>query len=250
MILLTLSELWKIKNTKIMNKSVKIVVEIVLAALICLLVWLTIKSIQKPVQFNKEVAARSQVGIQRLKDIRTLQEAFKSVNGRFAPTVDSLKLFYETGKMDIVMQIGSLDDSLAVANTEAIKKANKKLKPAEMTAKLAAAYAAGQKVVFSTVTEIPVRDTLFNSRPDFCVDSLAFIPFSGGQPVEMESIIKTVSGVQVPLFEARMPYKALLKGMDNQLRINLDAERKDQNKYEGQQVGSITAPNNNAGNWE
>ena len=233
-----------------MNKSVKIAFEVVLGVLIILLVWLTVRSVQKPVQFNKEVASRSQVAIQRLKDIRTLQEAYKSVNGRFSPTVDSLKLFYETGKMDIVMQIGSLDDSLAVANTEAIKKANKKLKPAEMTAKLAAAYAAGQKVVFSTVTEIPVRDTLFASRQDFCVDSLAFIPFSGGQKTEMEATVKTVSGVQVPLFEARMPYKALCVGLDNQLRINLDAERKDQNKYEGLQVGSITAPNNNAGNWE
>jgi len=47
-----------------------------------------------------------------------------------------------------------------------------------------------------------------------------------------------------------MPYKALCNGLDNQLRINLDAERRDQNKYEGLQVGSITAPNNNAGNWE
>ena len=233
-----------------MNKSVKIACEVVLGALIVLLVWLTVKSVQKPVQFNKEVAARSQVAIQRLKDIRTLQEAYKSVNGRFSSTVDSLKLFYENGKMDIVMQIGSLDDSLAVANTEAIKKANKKLKPAEMTAKLAAAYAAGQKVVFSTVTEVPVRDTLFASRRDFCVDSLAFIPFSGGQKTEMEATVKTVSGVQVPLFEARMPYRALCKGLDNQLRINLDAERKDQNKYEGLQVGSLTAPNNNAGNWE
>ena len=233
-----------------MNKSVKILVEVVLAAVIVLLVWLTIKSIQKPVQFNNEVAARSQVAIQRLKDIRTLQVAFKSVNGRFSPTVDSLKLFYETGKMDIVMQIGSHDDSVAVANTEAIKKANKKLKPAELTAKLQEAYKAGQKVVFSVTTQIPVKDTLFRSRPDFCIDSLAFIPFSGGQKTEMEAAIKTVSGVQVPLFEARMPYKALCQGLDNQLRINLDAERKDQNKYEGLQVGSVTAPNNNAGNWE
>ena len=233
-----------------MNKSLKITLEIVLAAVIVLLVWLTVKSIQKPVKFNNEVAARSQVAIQRLKDIRTLQVAFKSENGRFSPTIDSLKLFYETGKMNIIMQIGSMDDSIAVANTEAIKKANKKLKPAELTAKLQQAYANGQKVVFSTVTAIPVKDTLFHNRPDFCIDSLAFIPFSGGEPVQMEATIKTVSGVQVPLFEARMPYKALCKGLDNQLRINLDADRKDQNKYEGLQVGSVTAPNNNAGNWE
>ena len=233
-----------------MNKGLKIGLEILLAVIICLLAWLTVKSVQKPVKFNQELKARSDVAIQRLKDIRTLQVAFKSVNGRFSPTVDSLKLFYETGKMDIVMQIGSNDDSVAVANTEAIKKANKKLKPAEITAKLQEAYAAGTKVVFSTVTEIPVKDTLFRSRPDFCIDSLYYIPFSGKQLTQMESTIKTVSGVQVPLFEARMPYKALCLGMDNQLRINNDAECRDQNKYEGLQVGSVTAPNNNAGNWE
>ena len=47
-----------------------------------------------------------------------------------------------------------------------------------------------------------------------------------------------------------MPYKSLLKGLDNQLRINLDDECRTQNRYEGLQVGSISAPNNNAGNWE
>jgi hypothetical protein len=233
-----------------MSKTVKIILEIVLAALIVLLAWLTVKSVQKPVKFNKELEARTQVAVQRLKDIRTLQVAFKSVNGRFTPSMDTLKAFYENGKMDIIMQIGSNDDSLAVANTEAIKKANKKLNPAQMTAKLQEAYAQGQKVVFSTTTQIPVRDTLFTNRPDFHIDSLYYIPFSGRQKVEMESTIKTVSGVQVPLFEARMPYRALCLGMDNQLRINKDAECKDQNKYEGLQVGSVVNPNNNAGNWE
>ena len=233
-----------------MNKTTKIAIEAALAVVIVLLVWLTVKSVQKPVEFNKEVAARSQVAIQRLKDIRTLQVAFKSENGRFSPTVDSLKWFYENGKMTITMQIGSNDDSLAVANTEAIKKANKKLKPAEMLVKLQEAYAKGTPVVYSITTQIPVKDTLFNDRHDFVVDSLKYIPFSGGEETEMESAIKLVSGVNVPLFEARMPYKALCKGLDNQLRINLDSERKDQNKYEGLQVGSVTAPNNNAGNWE
>ena len=234
-----------------MNKSVKIAIECALAALIVLLAWLTVKSVQKPVKFNKEVAARSQVAIQRLKDIRTLQVAFKSETGRFSPTMDSLKMFYESGKMAIVMQIGSMDDSVAVANTEAIKKAaGKKATKEQILNLLQEAYKKGTPVVYSVTSQVPVKDTLFNNRPDFNIDSLAYIPFSGGQKTEMESTIKLVSGVNVPLFEARMPYKALCKGLDNQLRINLDAERRDQNKYEGLQVGSVTAPNNNAGNWE
>jgi len=229
-----------------MNKTLKTVLEIVLALVAVGLVYLLVESIKKPVNFDKEKARREQVGIQRLKDIRTLEVAFKSVNGRFTDDIDSLKMFYETGKMDIVMQVGSNDDSLAVANTARIKKANKKITPEEMLA----LYKQGENLVFSINTPIPVKDTLFNGREDFCVDSLAYIPFSGGQKVEMEAVIKTVSGVQVPLFEARMPYRALLKGMDNQLRINLDSDRENQNKYVGLQVGSVTAPNNNAGNWE
>ena len=231
-----------------MNKSVKIALECALAALIVLLAWLTVKSVQKPVEFKKEVAARSQVAIQRLKDIRTLQVAYKSVNGKFTSTVDSLADFYNNGKMGIVMQVGSMDDSLAVAHTEKIKKASRKKMTGEDFLKL---YEAGDKdLVFSVETKIPVKDTLFNGRDNFIVDSLKYIPFSGGQEVLMEAVVKTVSGVPVPLFEAKMPYRALLKGMDNQLRINLDAEKRDQNRYEGLQVGSVTAPNNNAGNWE
>ncbi len=229
-----------------MNKAVKIILEIVLAFAAVALVYFLVASIQKPVKFDKELAARSQVGIQRLKDIRTLQVAFKSATGHFTADMDSLITYYNEGKMDIVMQIGSNDDSLAVANTAAVKKKNRKITPEQ----LMELYRQGQALVFSVTTQIPVKDTLFHNRPDFCVDSLAFIPFSGGQKVEMEAIVKTVSGVQVPLFEARMPYRALCVGMDNQLRINKDEEMRNMNRYEGLQVGSITAPNNNAGNWE
>ena len=229
-----------------MNKALKIVVEILLALAAVGLVYLIYASVMKPVSFNKEKAHRTEVAVQRLKDTRTLEVAFKGVNGHFTDDIDSLKQFYNEGKMDIVMQIGSHDDSLAVANTAAIKKKNRKITNEE----LLELYKAGEKLVFSITTPIAVKDTLFNGREDFHVDSLAYIPFSGGQKVEMEATIKTVSGVQVPLFEARMPWRALLKGMDNQLRINLDAECENQNKYTGLQVGSVTAPNNNAGNWE
>ena len=229
-----------------MNKSVKIACEVVLGALIVLLVWLTVKSVQKPVQFNKEVASRSQVAIQRLKDIRTLEVAFKSVNGHFTADIDSLKNFYNNGKMDVVMQIGSQDDSVAVANTAELRKKNKKITNEE----LLALSRKGLPLVFSITTPIAVKDTLFNGREDFCVDSLSYIPFSGGKKVLTDAIVKKVSGVDVPLFEAKMPYDDLLKGMDRQLVVNLKDNCDKSNRYQGLQVGSVSAPNNNAGNWE
>ena len=229
-----------------MNGIVKKIINVVLLFVIAGLVYAIIQSIQQPVRFKKEKEAREVVAVQRLKDIRTLQVAYKSVFGKYTAGFDSLALFYNDGKMEVVMQVGSKDDSLAVANTEKLKKQNRKITPQEMLA----LYKKGQHLVFSIKNTIPVKDTLFVHRNDFNIDSLRFIPFSGKQSVEMDAIIKMVSGVNVPLFEAKMPYKALLKGMDNQLRINLDADREAGGLYPGLQVGSVTAPNNNAGNWE
>ena len=181
----------------------------------------------EPVEFNKHKDYRSEIAVQRLKDIRDLQVAYKNVNARYASTIDSLIMFYNDGKMKITLQVGSKDDSLAMAHTDVIKKKYRNLKAEQLNQKLHELYLAGeQNLVFEVTSEIPVKDTLFSHRPDFCVDSLAFIPFSGDSVI-MESTIKKVSGVNVPLFEAKMPYKSLLKGLDNQLRINLDAERED-----------------------
>lgn len=230
-----------------MNKALKTILHIVLLVCIFGLVYLIYDSIMQPVRFNKDSDARQKVAIQQLKDIRDLQVAYKGVTGRFTASFDTLKQFYKAGEMAVIMQIGSRDDSLAVAHTNEIKKANRGINDAGLY-KL---YQAGDKnLVFQILNKIAVKDTLFHSREDFNIDNIDVIPFSDGQKIEMDAIVKKVSGVDVPLFEAKLPFKALLKGLDNQLRINMDADRRDQGRYEGLQVGSISAPNNNAGNWE
>ena len=223
----------------------KVLTYLVLPVIIAGMTYAIVQSVMEPVDFNKHRAYRESIAIQRLKDIRDLQVAFKNVNARYSPTIDSLKWFYNEGKMKVVMQVGSQDDSVAVANTQALKKRKPKIKPEEML-KL---YNEGQSLVFKIENEVPVKDTLFSHREHFVVDSLAFIPFCGDSVI-MASTVKRVSGVNVPLFEAQMPWKSLLKGLNNQLRINLDSQCEDQGKYKGLQVGSIESPNNNAGNWE
>ena len=230
-----------------MNGIVKKIVSVLLLFVIAGLVYVIVQSVMQPVNFNKQMEYRKGVGVQRMKDLRTLQEAYKSVYGRFSQSADTLADFYKNGQMEVLMQIGSNDDSVAVANTEKLKKTFRgKLTPEKMFE----LYKQGQNLVFSISSKINVRDTIFKNRSDFNIDSLRYIPFSQGDTIQMDAIIKEVSGVKVPLFEARMPYKSLLKGLDNQLRINLDADCRASNRYEGLQVGSISAPNNNAGNWE
>ena len=223
----------------------KVLTYLILPACIAGLAYSLVASSMEPFHFEKHREYRKGIAVQRLKDIRELQVAYKNVNGKYTADVDSLIMFYKDGKMKVVMQIGSQDDSVAVANTKALKKRKPRIKPEEML-KL---YNEGQSLVFKIENEVAVKDTLFNDREHFEVDSLAFIPFCGDSII-MASTVKKVSGVNVPLFEASMPYKSLLKGLNNQLRINLDAQCEDQGKYKGLQVGSISAPNNNAGNWE
>lgn len=223
----------------------KVLTFLILPACIAGLTYALVSSIMEPVHFEKHREYRKDIAVQRLKDIRELQVAYKNVNGKYTADIDSLITFYKEGKMKVVMQIGSQDDSVAVANTKALKARKPRIKPEEML-KL---YNEGQSLVFKIENEVPVRDTLFNNREHFVIDSLAFIPFCGDSII-MASTVKKVSGVNVPLFEASMPYKSLLKGLNNQLRVNLDAQCEDQGKYKGLQVGSISAPNNNAGNWE
>lgn len=199
----------------------KILTYVVLPLVIIGLAYLVITSISEPVKFQEDRSARENVGIQRLKDIRTLQVAFKGKYGRFTSSIDSLKNFYNNDFITIIKQIGSMDDSLAVA----------------------------QKLVRRDSIKINVKDTLLK-RTGFSIDSIGIIPFSGGEKVIMKSDIKQVSGVNVPLFEACMPFNLLLKGLDRQLIINLNAEREKVGHYAGLRVGNIETPNNNAGNWE
>ncbi|HIZ88197.1 MAG TPA: hypothetical protein IAC03_08620 [Candidatus Coprenecus pullistercoris] len=175
----------------------------------------------EPVRFQNEVDRREAVAIDRLISIRTLQEAYKTQNRRFLSTTDSLIDFYKNGKITIVKQIGSMDDSLAVA----------------------------QGKVSRENIDILVRDTLLKGYKE-PVDSLNFIPFSGGKRIQMHSVVRQVSGIDIPLFEALMPYDDLLNGLDRQSIVNLKAENEDMKRYPGLKVGDIDNPNNNAGNWE
>ena len=229
----------------------KLLTYLILPLAIIALAFLLFRSINEPVKFQNELKQRSNVGIERLKDIRTLQVTYKDTYGHYAPVMDSLIDFYNNGKITIMRQIGSEDDSVAVLHTEAVKKTLRNLKGEKLMEKLYELYENGDNNLIVRIPQLTmVKDTLFRNRPGFNVNDLRYIPFSDGDTVIMKSIIKQVSGVDVPLFEAKMPYWSILKGMDRQQIVNLVAEREDTDRYAGLMVGSIDNANNNAGNWE
>ena len=74
-----------------------------------------------------------------------------------------------------------------------------------------------------------------------------------GEPTEFhlgQTIITTGSGIKVPVFEAKVHNNVYLRGLDQQLIINLNDQARTNEKYPGLKVGSLTETVNNAGNWE
>ena len=196
------------------------VFQIILFAAICVVAYFVIESVNKPLRFNAETKRRYDATVQRLKDIRTAQVAFRSEYKRYTGSFDTLIEFLKVDSFKVVKQIGDADD----ADEEAAK-----------------------KVIRETI-KVSVLDSLF--KKGYNVDSLRFVPFTQGVEFELGTANLTAGNVVVNVFEAKVPFDLLLNGLDPQLLVNYSADRLKKTNYAGLRVGSLTETTNNAGNWE
>ena len=198
----------------------KIVIQVILVAAILVLSYFIYESVQKPIRFNAEQKSRYEATIQRLKDIRTAQVAFRGEYKRYTGSFDTLINFLKTDSFNVVKQIGDEDDSVAVATG---------------------------KIIRETI-RISVRDSLF--RKGYAVDSICFVPFTIGVQFDLGTANVTAGNVDVNVFEAKVSNEILLEGLDAQLLTNFNADRLQKTGFAGLKVGSLTETTNNAGNWE
>uniref|UniRef100_UPI003FEFCBBA hypothetical protein n=1 Tax=Alistipes shahii TaxID=328814 RepID=UPI003FEFCBBA len=203
-----------------------------LAIAIVGLVYVIYVQISTPIRFDKETKAKKAQVIDRIKDIRTAQRAFKSKYQHFTASFDSLSAFVLTDTLELERKIVDEDDSAAMAM---LKKSGKKN---------------------IEKFKIAVIDTIFApkkvTRQD--VENFRFIPGTGNkaQFIMEAGIITTESKVVIPVVECRAPYKAFLDTVAyRQEVINLiDEEQNNFNRYPGVKFGSMDSGNNEAGNWE
>ena len=206
--------------------------QIILAVAIVGLVYVIYVQISTPIRFDKETKAKKAQVIDRIKDIRTAQRAFKSKYQHFTASFDSLSAFVLTDTLELERKIVDEDDSAAMAM---LKKSGKKN---------------------IEKFKIAVIDTIFApkkvTRQD--VENFRFIPGTGNkaQFIMEAGIITTESKVVIPVVECRAPYKMFLDTVTyRQEVINLiDDEENNFNRYAGVKFGSMEAANNEAGNWE
>lgn len=217
-----------------------------LVGAICLMTYLCVDSIMRPIRFDQEKAIRDKAVIQRLIDIRTAQIAFKNAHGIFANDFDTLIGYVKYGQMPFVLKEGELND-------QQLENGLTEREAAEIVArgKKWEIKKWGLEGFRRETTYVNVLDTLFGAS--YPIDSLRYVPYAiNDAQFELQAgdVSTGASGLVVRVFQANTPLETYLVGMDKQEVLNLRLTAEKLGKYPGLMVGNIFEANNNAGNWE
>ena len=189
----------------------KRIIQIVLLIVIVFLGYRVWETIQTQVRFLKEKDHRQALVVQKLKDIRSVQQMYRTLNDSFAPNLDLLVHFLKTAEIPVVNVIYDPTDTLLV------------------------------KTISDTLGFKPVLDSLFDTRTDFKLDEFDIIPFSDGVKFEMDAKMINKGGVMVPAFMAVAKKEYYLNGLDENMIKNP--------LVKDMIVGSLEEPTTD-GNWE
>ena len=211
-----------------MKKGLSIVINIVLFAIIVLLAWQVVKSIQAPIKFNHEQKARETKVVERLIDIRNAEVLYKNATSQYTNNFDSLILFCQTAEIPIVKIVPDPTDTTFT------------------------------RTINDTIGFVRVMDSLRAGRDNFNINDIKWVPFSQPQQqFELAAGFIPRNGIDIPVFEARTPYEVYLATPGdafnekewNQRRDNAKAEKESINRYAGLKVGSMEEATTD-GNWE
>ncbi len=197
----------------------KTIFQIILIVIAGILAYYTYASIMQPVNFNKQKRAREKVVIQYLKDIRSAEFIYKQLNNRYTGSFDTLIHFMDSARIPVVKMIPDPNDTTYTLT------------------------------INDTVGYVKVADSLFRGQKNVDYRHINIIPFSGGKKFQLKAGVIKKGGVKVHVFEVKAPFTTFLKGMNEQLIVNLSASQKELKKYTGLKVGSMTEPSTD-GNWE
>jgi len=247
-----------------------IIIHSLLIIAIVFLAFICIKSVITPIKFEEKRQQREVAVIKNLSNIRLAEAEFKLVKGRYTADLDSLVLFLQTEPKKEVLKEGSLSDKqLENGLTEA--KATKILERAILKAKVRQGledideiYAYiwdNDKEVVSNGLKGFRRDTIFKNMIETVykgaytsenIGQIIYIPYTNGKKfdIQVNNEYTTSQGIHVPLMEVSAHFNTYLADLDNQERVNLIDKEEKLEHFPGLKIGDITAPNNNAGNWE
>ena len=223
--------------------KVRTIIQIVLAVVIIGLAYLVYNSIQKPMRFADEYTHRRDACAEKLKSIRTLEEAYKLTYGKYTGSFDTLinRLMTEDSMKVVSKQINydripADVDINEVPENEAVK--NGWITRGEMYV--------NPIVKLREDGKLPIIDAVTGKKrqlTDEEIKNLRYVPYPKGEKNEFELQAGEIekSGFQVAVFECKVPLEVLLKDLDQQLVINKIAEIHEvKDRYAGWKVCDMT----------
>lgn len=207
--------------------TMKKVLTAVLWIVSILLGYLIYQSIMAPIEFNKTREERFTAVIERLKEIKVAQEAYKTVNGKYAGDFEGLVQFIDTAEFTITQQ---RDSSFMRYN---------RIYRIDMQV---------DTVVIDTLGRVSIKDSLFKNSMSY--KELMNVPFGqNGETFELKAEIITKGNFQVPVFMASVKKDVVLYDQPEDLRLKENTHNSIE-EVNGNQivVGSLTEVST-SGNW-
>ena len=196
---------------------------LILIPLNILLVYFVYNSINSEIEFQKAAKVRIDENIQKLKDLRQVQIAYKKVNHTYANNFESLLDFLENDSMPIVKAIGETPDTLTDMQALELEIISRDT-----------AYVLAKETVF----DVAYLNSRKNNFP-LDIDNLISVPNSDIEySIDAGQVEK--GKVLVQVFEISTTYGAVFSG--------LDAENKSYDLKGLLKVGSMDEASLN-GNW-
>jgi hypothetical protein len=253
--------------------ATKIIIRTLLAIGVVFMAFICVKSVVTPIQFEAARVEREAKVINNLVSLRTAQAQFRLDKGYFTADLDSLVDYLKVTPKKEVFKLGSLSEKqLEDGMTE--NKAAKILERARIKAQRRMNFQGTDsldllyKYIWEQDREVKAnglqgfrRDTILTNMiqslykgqyTEETIGEIIYIPYTDNMKFEVETNngYKTSQGINVPIFEIRAHFDRYLHDLNNQERVNLIDKEEKLDHYPGLKVGSVDAPNNNAGNWE
>ena len=214
------------KKIELTEKNRKIITY-VLYFLSLVLVYLIFKSINAPIKFNEVKKERYSKVIERLKDIRNAQIAFKSVNGIYSNDFQELIKFVDSAEFTITQK---RDSSYMEYD---------RIYRIDMLREI---------IVTDTLGFVSVKDSLFANSVDY--KDMASVPIKGVESLfSLKADIIDKNGYNVPVFEVRVPKDIVLFDQNKDL-LSQEKETISVDGVNGPDIvlGSLTDVST-SGNW-
>ena len=204
-------------------------ITLILIPLNIILAFYVYNSINSEINFNKQAKERIAENVQKLKDLRTLQIAYKKENNAYADNFNSLLNFLENDSITIIKSEGETPDSL--------------IKGEQMTDVQALELGLiSRDTLFVSAKESAYNQNYIKNRDQkypLDISSLASIPYTNIS-YNIDANVIEEGKVTVQVFEISATYGDVFNG--------LDAENKKYDLNNLLKVGSMSEASLN-GNW-